>query len=164
MIKLDFQKTSKRWGRYGEEYIKEGRSAMLFVVEKLFLVAIFLVGFTGTLIQIYGIENINKIERVILFITLIFGILSIIFAVWVLLQINNFMNHVGRIYESKSNKLMSYMKDTGKESGDQYPEYLWDDRELKTDFLPWQFYVQVISFFGGLMLMVVFIILKLRIF
>ena len=60
MIKLDFQKTSKRWGRYGEEYIKEGRSAMLFVVEKLFLVAIFLVGFTGTLIQIYGIENINK--------------------------------------------------------------------------------------------------------
>ena len=164
MIKFDFQETSKRWGRYGEEYIKEGRLAMIFVIEKLLIVAIFILGIIGTLIQIYKIENIDKAERIILFIALIFGVLSIIFAVWALLQINGFMNSVGRIYEIRAEKLKSYMLDTGKESGNQYPEYLWSDKELKTDFLPWQFYIQVFFFFVGLVSIIIFIILKLEIF
>ena len=164
MIKFDFQETSKRWGRYGEEYIKEGRLAMIFVIEKLLIVAIFILGIIGTLIQIYKIENIDKAERIILFVALVFGMLSIIFAVWALLQINGFMNNIGRIYESRAEKLKSYMLDTGKESGGQYPEYLWSDKKLKTDFLPWQFYIQVLSFFIGLVFIIIFIILKLEIF
>lgn len=166
MSQLDFNETSKRWQEYGERYLREGRSLMVVEIEKLLLSSIFLLGFIGTLIQISGLKNISESESecIILFFSLIFGFISVIFGLLAILSTNKFMNKVGRMYENMSNKLAQYMLDTGKAFGDRYPEYLWSDQKEKVDFFPWQFILQVSAFILGLLFLLLFIILKLKIF
>ncbi len=160
-MKLDYRKTSKRWMKCGEEYLKEARNLYSKIVINLISLSTFILGFGVIWIQIRGIGNLLIGEKIIFGISIIFEIISIFFGSWALIEGNKFFNKAGENYQEKSIKLAKYIMDTGKDSGTEYPEYLWQNIEEKYSLNPWQALSQIIAFVLGIILLIIFIFLMI---
>ena len=154
MAVLDFMQAAKRWQRYGEEYLKEGREAYSRFINSSLTISTFLVGFVFIWFQVSD-KQLSLPEKITLISSLGALIFSIGFGLWLMLEMNSFLNRSGEMYHEKSDKLFKYILETGKDGGSNYPNDLSDGEE-DYSFNPWQFKAQIVLLMLGFLLALLF--------
>lgn len=160
-IELDYKKSLERFRNLGDKYYEKGGEVFFDISDNLMKVSIFALGFIGIWLSISSNNKDSDLK-----VWLIFGIVllssSLLFGLWIKFRSNEFFNQWGDLYFTKHEKLYHYMKNTGKDSGEMLPEYIWkaEENKLNQHFSPWQFKVQIYLLGAGIISMG-FVLLKL---
>ncbi|MDO8487236.1 MAG: hypothetical protein Q7S45_03010 [Candidatus Curtissbacteria bacterium] len=148
-VKLDYIRTAERWQRYGEEYSKEGREHWSDFIKACLSVTTFLIGFNGIWLQIRK-APLTDLDKALFFSAFIYLCLSLIFGLWAILEMNAFMNKMGRYYEEKSEALFKFMLDTSTDRGESYPNHLPKKNNKEFELIPWPFKYQLVCLGFGI--------------
>jgi len=135
---LDYNASAKRWQRYGEEYLTEGRNMYFQGINFAIQFAIFLMGFNVLWFQVNQ-NPLSNILKILITVNLASLTISLIMGILCILKFHEFMNRAGEHYQRMSEKMYEYILDTNKSSGSKYPEYLLEDKDFQYESKPWQF-------------------------
>ena len=106
--------------------------------DKLTSLAVFVAGVSFTVTELFGVERLSQLERILVLVAIVLNIASACFGVWVTLRVNEFLNKTGEAVSSSS-----------------------PDATYSHDFDPWQFRAQLYTFVLGLLALIILVVARL---
>lgn len=128
---LGYIKSAERWQRYGETYHDEARTYYVELNKSCLTIATFLIGFIGVFLQLNPVTTESVFNKILLTVAFVCPTISIAFGIMLFFQVNKFLNRAGDYYETLSERLHLWIIKHKQETGENYPEEVFQGLKLK---------------------------------